>query len=275
MSVNAGRPCARALCSALRTAREASKLGVRELARAVDLSPVQISQYERGERIPTEVRTGVILGALRVSATEQRRILELVRAAKEPNWLTVGVNGVPQQLDILTEHERSAAGITHWEPLVIPGLLQTPDYTRAIKEAGGLRHDEIGVRLIVNAGRRDVITTVSKPADYEAIIGESALLAPIASSAAMASQLRRIICDAERSNVAVRVMPEKISWHPGLSGPFVFFTYSDAPPLVYFEHHSSGAWVSKTTTSKNTIKPSNGCAKSRSILQNRLSKSLK
>ncbi|WP_168586336.1 helix-turn-helix transcriptional regulator [Saccharopolyspora sp. ASAGF58] len=245
MSVNAGRPCARALCAALRAAREASSLGVRELARAVDLSPVQISQYERGERIPGEARTGVILGALKVSSSEQNRILALVRAAKEPNWLTVGVNGVPQQLDMLTEHERAASGITHWEPLVIPGLLQTPDYTRSIKEAGGLQHEEIGVRLVVNAGRRDVVTTVSKPVNYEAIIGEAALLSPIACNAVMADQLRHIIDDAKRSNVAVRVMPEKTSWHPGLSGPFVFFTYPDAPPLVYLEHHSSGAWVSQ------------------------------
>lgn len=246
MSVNAGRPCARALSAALRSAREARGLGVRELARAVDLSPVQISQYERGERIPGEARTGLVLGALKVAAVEQRRILELARAAKEPNWLTVGVNGVPQQLDLITEHERAAKGIIHWEPLVIPGLLQTPDYTRSIKEAGHrLQRDEVGIRLMVNASRRDVVTTVTEPVEYEAMIGEAALLAPIASSEVMADQLRRVVDDNRRQNVTVRVVPERTGWHPGLAGPFVFFTYSDAPPLVYLEHHSSGAWVSQ------------------------------
>lgn len=246
MSVNAGRPCARALSAALRSAREARGLGVRELARAVDLSPVQISQYERGERIPGEVRTGVIVGALKVPAAEQKRIFELARAAKEPNWLTVGVNGVPQQLDLITEHERAAKEIVHWEPLVIPGLLQTPDYTRSIKEAGqNLQRDEVGIRLMVNAGRRDVLTTVSDAVEYEAIIGEAALLAPIASSKAMADQLWRVVEDSRRANVTVRVVPERTGWHPGLAGPFVFFTYPDAPPLVYLEHHSSGAWVSQ------------------------------
>jgi len=131
----AGTPRARALAAALREARRSSGFGLRELARKLSISHTQISHWERGERVPNVENVAMMLGALRVSKGDRNNILELARKTGEPNWLTAGASGISAQLAGAIECERAAHTITEWAPMIIPGLLQTPDYARAIARA--------------------------------------------------------------------------------------------------------------------------------------------
>ncbi|MDA3624202.1 helix-turn-helix transcriptional regulator [Saccharopolyspora sp. WRP15-2] len=242
MPATAGTPRARALSAALREARLANGMGSRELARHLELSHTQISHWENGHRVPNVETVAMILTALRISPRERERILDLARNVAEPNWLTVGMNGIPQQLAGVVECERSASSIVEWSPIVIPGLLQTSDYTRAIKVAAGLKQTDVELRVMLNVSRREVLTR-RDPVNFHALIGEAGLYEPIGPDGVVLDQLRHLAQMAARPNVVVQLMPQRIGWHPGWSGPFVFYEFPDTSPVVHFEHHSSGAFI--------------------------------
>lgn len=242
MAATAGTPRARALSAALREARISSGIGVRALARQLELSHVQISNWETGSRVPNVETVAMILAAIRVSPAERERILDIARNVREPNWLTVGMNGIPQQLAGVVECERAAKSIVEWTPMAIPGLLQTTEYTRAIKETGGLPQTDIELRVMLSASRREVVTR-QDPVHFHALIGEAGLHEPIGSAGVMARQLGHLVEIGARPNVSVRIVPLGVGWHPGWAGPFILYEFPDTSPVVYFEHHSSGAFI--------------------------------
>lgn len=153
MASAAGSPRARALAAALRKTREEAGLSLRALAHRLKLDQSYLSRVENGKRVPSVETTARILGALQSSPDEFERILELARNAAEPNWLTVGVPGIPQQLAGVVECERAATAIITWHPCLIPGLLQTADYARAIVSASArvnkLPSHEIESRVMI------------------------------------------------------------------------------------------------------------------------------
>ncbi|GDY34008.1 DUF5753 domain-containing protein [Gandjariella thermophila] len=161
---------------------------------------------------------------------------------RERNWLTVGVEGISHELAGVIECERSATAITEWSPGIVPGLLQVPEYTRAIMQSAGIKQDDIDIRVMVRSGRCEVITR-HDPVDYVALLDEAALYETIGSVPVREHQLHHLREIAERSNIAVQIVPARIGWHPGLAGPFVLYDFPDTPSVVYLEHYSSAAFI--------------------------------
>lgn len=179
---------------------------------------------------------------MHVPSADCDRILDLARNASEPNWLTVGMPGIPLQLAGVVESERAAKEIFEWSPMLVPGLAQTSEYVRVIAEAHGLPRHEVESRVMVRAARREILAG-RDPVHYDLLLDETALLRPIGPPDVMTDQLRHLIELGGRPNVTVRIVPHRVPWHPGTAGPFVLYSFPDAPPLVHFENHSSGAFV--------------------------------
>ena len=235
-------PRARALASTIRRVREQAGLSGRDLCLRLGISHGTISHWETGRRVPSPEDVAALLGATGVTGDEKRRILELARNAADPNWLTFGMPGIPQQLAGVIESERTANALLQWAPLLVPGLLQTSDYARAIITAGELADHEVEHRVMLRLGRREIITR-REPVEFDALIGEAALRDVIGDNQLMAEQLRFLVELAARPNVTIQVMPSQRGWHPGLSGPFVRYEFPDTTPVMHFEHFSSGAFV--------------------------------
>ncbi|MPZ85373.1 MAG: helix-turn-helix domain-containing protein [Actinophytocola sp.] len=243
VATDAVTPRARALAAAIREIRERSGVSGRKLSAQLGLSHGTLSHWETGRRIPSVEDVAAFLAVLGVVGEEKEHVLDLARHAAEPNWLTVGMPGIPQQLAGVWECERAASAIAAWTPMIIPGLLQTPEYARATAVAGGLPEGEVESRVMVRNGRREVITRRNDPVMFEALICEVALREVIGGTEVLAEQLRWLGDMAKRKNVTVRVVPLGVGWHPGFAGPFVLYDFPDAPPVVHFEHYSSGAFV--------------------------------
>lgn len=244
MTAKAMSPSARALCAGLREAQKAAGIGVRELARRLGVPHPTVSHWLNGKRIPDEVTIGRILGVLGVGNGDAQQLIDLRRNVTQSHWLTVGINGIPQQLAGVVECEQAASKITAWNPLLVPGLLQTSDYARLVKQAAEVPDSDIGLRLMINAGRREVLTRRRNPVEFHALIGEAAFLyEPLGAPDVMVDQLSHLVEMMNRPNVTVQVVSQRAPWHPGLAGPFILFEFPDAGPLVYFEHHSTGAFV--------------------------------
>ncbi len=242
MSTRVATPRSRALGFGLRTARVARGLGMRELARLVDVRPQELSHWESGTRVPKIAQVGLLLGALRVEPIERQRLLELAEYAREPNWLEHSIPGISPRLSAFIEYERTASAIFAWEPLLVPGLLQTPEYVRTILAAAGRPREEEELRIKVRLLRQEVLIG-RNPSPYTVFLAETALRQRRGGPEIMAPQLRHLDEMAQRRNVTLRVLPDNEEFHPGLNGSFVIFDFADLPPIVFLEQYRGSAYL--------------------------------
>lgn len=240
-------PLAYLLGAELTRARRESGLGLREVARQLDLSHSVIVRWEKGERVPTTEGVSAYLACLRVSSAERERIIEMAReAAEEPvNSVSVGATGAAEQRAALIQLERAAVEVIDVSPVVFPGLVQTDEYMRAII-GRGVPSNEIDALVTLRLGRQHVITRDRDPVKYTAILLESVLHQPIGSPAILADQLRWILKLIERGNVDIRVIPTSAGWTPAHAGAFLLLKFAAADPVVLVEHYKSSAFLRHT-----------------------------
>lgn len=237
-----GSPRARLLGAWLRDARRAANLGTRELARILDLPHSYISRWETAERMPRPEDVATVLTAVGVNGSERERLVNLARAATEPNWVTVGEPGASEALAALLEFEQTAKHLVEWSPLVIPGLLQTGDYTRAIMHDGGVPQQLITPRVRVRLSRRDVLTR-RDAVSFHALIGHEALRQIIGGKDVMIDQLRELLQFAQRPSVTLQVVRTGHGWHPGIAGPFELLEFESGRPIIHLEHLRSSLFL--------------------------------
>lgn len=231
-------PRARALGFGMKRARQARNLKVRELGRLIDVLPQNISNWESGKRIPKLEELGTVLGALRVEPAERARLLNLARYAAEPNWLEQHTPTIAT----FVEYERTASAMTQWAPGLLPGLLQTPAYIRALFATTSRPKPDVEKQVMIRLARREVLGA-RHALPYEALVSEAALHQQIGDRAVMAEQLRHLLTVSRTRNVSVRILPEGSGYHPGLYGPFVLFDFDDLPSIVYLELYRGNGYV--------------------------------
>lgn len=236
-----GTPKARALGAELREARQAVGRSLRALGQELDTNHVKLMRYETGRSVPSPDVVAAFVTALGLPAAERDRLVEMARDADAPNWLTADRAGVRQELTALIEFERTATRITNVATGLVPGLLQTSDYARAVMR--GKPVGEAEKLVLMRLGRREVLASRDAP-HLTAIISENALREPIGGYAVMAEQLHKVAELAEWPNIDVRVVPAGCTrWHPGHVGPFVVFEFPKAQPIVHLEHYRSAAFL--------------------------------
>lgn len=231
-----GTPRARSLGAAMRSAREARSVSMRNLARQIGYSHVTVGTWETGEAVPKDVQIAAYLGALGVVGDEREAIERLATNAVDPNWLVPG----PEHLRPVLEYERTANSIYQWSPDLMPGLLQTEETARAVL-AYGRTQAETEALVTMRVGR-GLILTRHQPTEGVFVIGEAALHQRIGGPAVMSRQAQHLIDMSHRDNVTIRILPFGEEWHPGLEGGFVLYRFQDMDPIVYVEHYRSAAF---------------------------------
>jgi len=210
------------------------------LADKIGASAANISNWERGERLPSEQRITQLLDALDAGDDERERLLGLRRQANGPGQLVSGAPSIGEQLARLIEHEQVARRITDIAPLLIPGLLQTSDYARATLSRLG----DIETRVALRVGRKDVLTRTRNPADLVAYIDSEVLVRPIAPPHVMADQLHHLQKMSQLDNVTIRLVQSTTPHYtPMLAGPFILLEFASAAPIVHLEHYRASAFL--------------------------------
>ncbi|NHD16759.1 MULTISPECIES: helix-turn-helix transcriptional regulator [unclassified Actinopolyspora] len=235
-------PKARALGAELRECRIAAGVKQRELANQLDVSYVSISRYETGARTPKPEDVAQILATLGVVGAKYDELVDMARDADQPNWLDTSHTGIRRELTTLIEFERTAQRITDVATIVIPGLLQTSDYARAIL---GETSNDVDARVAMRVGRRDALMRRDAP-EFVALIWEVALREPLGGYRTMVDQLHHITAMAERPNITVQILPAgSTRWHPAHAGSFILFNFPKSAPIVHVEHFHSTAFLHK------------------------------
>ncbi|MGW3965492.1 helix-turn-helix domain-containing protein [Amycolatopsis sp. NPDC005003] len=235
-------PRARALGFGLRTCREARNLGVRQLARKIGVHAQELSNWEYGKRIPKVEQVALLMGVLVVEPGERARLLELARTAREPSWLEKAVPGVASGAATYAEHEREAIELFDWEPRLIPGLFQTPEYCHALLSSWDTSPDRVEKAVQARLARRQVLTR-HQPLEYHVLVGEGALRSEVGGKQVMVEQLRHLLKASVRRNVRLQVLPDRAGAHAGLFSNFALLDFPVLPPIVFIELFQASAYL--------------------------------
>jgi hypothetical protein len=216
-------------------------MNTREAAERIGISSATLNRAELGTRMPSPEEVSGLMVAYGVTGVAKERVLTLVRAANPAGWWETGGNALPKQLPTLITFESQATSITHFQPLYVPGLLQTHAYMRAVMEMFGIPAVDAEARVAARAGRQTVLTRKNPPR-YLAIMDEAALRRAFGGRAVMAEQIRRIIEVAEFPNVTVQVIPLERSGYP-LFGPYVLLQLTKTLKVVHLEHKQASGFL--------------------------------
>jgi transcriptional regulator with XRE-family HTH domain len=233
------------LAASLRELRLVRGKGVRELARMLGILPQLLSAWEMGKRVPAPEDIARVLGGLRVDDSTYDRMMRLAMRARDDNWLDSNPSELPPALSGIVEYERTATRITMWSLAIIPGLLQSADYARAVLSGGQLSLQEADLRLVARLARQRILTKAD-PVRLTAIVGEAAIREEIGGPDIMSDQMDHLLGVADLANVAIRMLPGNIGYHPGLYGPFVLYDFGDMPSIVHLEHSEATAFLHET-----------------------------
>ncbi|MGW7249879.1 helix-turn-helix domain-containing protein [Streptomyces decoyicus] len=218
----------------LRYQRELAGLTLSQLVEGSFYGPSHLSEIERGERrMPAELAEHVDK-VLKTDGFFQRRC-EDVRKARR--------TGHAEYFERVLEAEKYAASIEEWSPTVIPGLLQTEPYTRAVVQAAHPLAPDAEVDEKVNASmaRACLFEGDHKTPEYWAILHESLLRHPILPPEAAADQLDHISALTRSHRIVPQILPWNCGPHPLMVvGLAKIMTFPDAPPLAYLESQYSG-----------------------------------
>lgn len=234
---------AQQLIRALRGAREARRIPSRTLSAQLGFSHARVSHWETGRQVPTVADVVALLDAMDIQGAERDIILTYAREANTPNPLA-RIPGIPAALADAIAYERTVSSIQEWAPVIVPELLQTSTYTRALATRQGCDRLDVDTRSLIQSGRQQVLARASDPVELTAVIGQAALCEPgIASPQVMAEQLDFLIAQAARPNVTVRVMSPSVGWHRGLTGPFRLYRLPDGQEFARHDHLGSACVV--------------------------------
>ncbi|MGW0841119.1 helix-turn-helix domain-containing protein [Streptomyces sp. NPDC002787] len=229
-----GRPTVRSrrLGSALRSYRLAAKLDQPQAAEVIASSQARISRVETGHATPRVIEVRLLLDAYGVTDQEVRDKLEdLAKHSKNRGWwLEHAAHLRPDYLDHIAL-EDDATYIREWQPVLVPGLLQTPAYAEAVIAATPhyIAPERIAELVKVRVGRQAKIEEGG--ATYAVIIWEAVIAHPLVSVDIHQEQLATILEVGKRKNVTVQVLPFSAGAMAGLTDPFSSFSF-EADPIV-------------------------------------------
>jgi transcriptional regulator with XRE-family HTH domain len=220
----------RELGEELRQARIRTETRAEQVSRSLGWSASKLSRIEHGERGVDDLDLGALLGQLNVDKATRERVRLLAEERDLGQYLRPHDGLLSDNLLSLIIHERAALTMHKYEPMVIPGLLQTPAYARAMIELCGVESpDEVQPLVEARMKRQSVLTAQNPPPAAVFYIHEISLLRGIGTSRIMHDQAMRLrfMCDWPR--LTLRVIPMSAPGNPLLASGFNLMTF--APPV--------------------------------------------
>lgn len=235
----------RRVSAELRAWRIKRGLSCKEVADALGWSESKVSRMETGERGLYEDDVSAILGFLRVPAEIRQDLMNLVRSGNERNWHEIGGQlPIPKLVRDLIRFENEATGIYSFEPLLIPGLVQTAEYSRALMRAHPQQLSaEIIEGMVAARMDRQRVLDRADPPRLHLIIEETVLRRTMGDPVMMHGQLQHLLAATARRNVSIRALPFDAVGPVAAQGSLKIIDCPDQPTLCYEESRSTSAFL--------------------------------
>ena len=225
--------------SLLASRRHTVGLSQEELAEAVGVTTVTYARWERGETTPMAKRRGPLAKALQLTTFELDRLLGGVDEATAPDG-----HAVPSWLSFYASLEQGSARLQTFEPITLPGLLQTRAYAEAVMRTNWVPYTDEQLAEMVSAriARQSVLHREPTPLALSCIIDESVLHRVTGSPYTMGEQLDHLARLADRPSIQIQVLPrESTAAHLAAFGSFSLFSSEGASgPFMYTDQNLTG-----------------------------------
>lgn len=204
-----------------------------ELAEVLGYTPQLLGQIEAGKNIPsrkfaedldTYFKTNGLFVRLWKLIAETRHI-----AALPP--------GFPKFIEL----EREASAIRAFGVLLVPGILQTEAYARAILRT--IQQPDAVEQFVASRMERQVLLTREKPPRLWATLDERSLRSGVGGPDAMRSQVKHLLEASERPNIMIQVVTQNEGAYAGLEGDLVLLSFENEPDVAYTEAAGRGQVV--------------------------------
>jgi transcriptional regulator with XRE-family HTH domain len=199
------------------------------LAARMGFDRTVITKVETGDRPPSAEVLAAWCQACGLAAIPPDWVVGMARRGNGPlpAWFQ----------DWVTNGEQQAARVRWFEPLLVPGLLQTEAYARALLNGRiGSHADEVEERVLARMARQAILTRDEGPAELLAIIDDAVLRRGVGGAKVMADQVSALIEAAGWPNVVIQVIPAATAVHDGLAGAgFAIADFERGPGLAYQE----------------------------------------
>jgi transcriptional regulator with XRE-family HTH domain len=234
----------RELGGMLRRVREKSGLSGEALARMLGWSPSVVSRMEIGKRPSTT--TDVIQYAVMCGARREvvQPIVEFTRMAEHQEGYYLSDRLIEGSFESLLFHESLAEHSVMYEPQVINGLMQTPEYARAMVAA--FKHDPESDRVtgaVRTRMERQRVLSLPKPARFTFFVHEQALRLRVGSDQIMHEQLLKLVLIAAMHHVTLRVVPSMAGERSANGGSFRLMEFNDHRPMVHLDNLWGGGLI--------------------------------
>ncbi len=221
----------------LRYYRNSAGMSQDQLGARIRFSGDQVGKVEKGQRAPTEEFTAACEAVPELKTngalTRMREHLkEILRYRATPGWFWDWA-----------AKEAEATALRWWQPLLIPGLVQTPEYAREVlRVQPGASEDETAQQVETRLERQQLLEGDGPPMFF-LLMDEGVLRREIGGPEVMAKQLGHLLDLAGRPRVFVQVVPLSAHAHPGLAGPLALASFDNAPDVAYLDNALAGQLV--------------------------------
>ncbi|MFG3245437.1 helix-turn-helix domain-containing protein [Streptomyces sp. NPDC048187] len=217
----------------LKRRREDAGITQVELGARVFVSGGYIGQFEQAIRKPQLDVAQRIDEALQTDGIFERLCRKLIDDPRYADYFA----GV-------VELERLATKICEFAPTVVPGLLQTADYARAVTIAANpFKPDSYVDEIVAARLERSLILADATRPEYWVTLHENVLRVPAGGAEVMATQLEYVVRLMRSRTVMVTVLPCKVGAHASMGGMLKLMSFEDAPPVAYTETEYSGTLI--------------------------------
>ncbi|MGC5361506.1 helix-turn-helix domain-containing protein [Streptomyces sp. DT24] len=204
----------------LRRRREAAGISQRELAKRAHMAPSLLNKIEAAKRLPSRELSQLCDETFGL-VDHFQRLWPLVIKYAYPAWFRPYV-----------DLEEAAAIIRSFEAQVVPGLLQTEAYARAVLSAGRPNHHVVDEMVTARLARQHILTRRNPP-ELWVVLDESVLRREAGSPEIMRAQLEQLVTAAETPSTVIQVIPYDVGVHAGVGGPFSTLVMDEGPDVVY------------------------------------------
>ena len=195
-------------------------------------------RIETGRNRPQPGNVRMLLELYGVTGPERDGLIQLTREARQPGWWHFFRDVLPNPYEVSIGLEAGAISIRNFEPVVVPGLLQSGDYAREIFRNGPIEldPDEVERLLEVRLARQQILARDDRPRLW-AVIDEAVIHRVVGGTEVMRGQLRHLADAARQGKTTILVVPYRAGAHAGAIGAFVTLDFAEDtdPTVVYVE----------------------------------------
>jgi len=230
----------------LRRRREAAGVTIDGVAERLECSASKISRIETGHTSATPRDVRDMLEIYGVLGAECDELVQIAREARQKGWwhpYSTVLTGAYVGL------EAAAQSVRAYEQQVVPGILQTEEYAKAMIKAArpDITADEVDRRVRVRLGRQSLLNQ-DDPIELWVVLDEAVVSRPVGGDGVMRAQLERLVEASDLPNVTLQILPFEAGGHAGMDGTFAILDFPEPsdPDVVYAENATGGLFLEKS-----------------------------